>query len=248
MRTLFKLTLVELKLFFREPLTVVFTLALPLILLFVLGEVFGNVSDPHGQLYQGVGPMDFYAPAYVGLVIASIGVVGLPVHLAGYRERGVLRRLRASSISAWRILGSQVLVSFVIAAAGTALTMAVTSFGYDARLPHNPWLVAVTLVLSTLSFATLGVLLGALLPTARVAQLVGLLLFFLMMFLGGSGPPPEVLSGTLKDVAAVMPLTHVVKLVQGPWLDLGWKWAEFGIVSGILVVSATLAVRFFRWE
>lgn len=46
MRT-FALSWVELKLFLREPLTVVFSLALPLIILFVLGGVFGNeVAEP----------------------------------------------------------------------------------------------------------------------------------------------------------------------------------------------------------
>ena len=96
MRMLLKLTLVELKLFVREPITMVFTFALPLIFLFVLGGVFKNTPDP--DVYRGVGAMNYYTPAYIGLVIASIAVVGLPVHLTGYRERGVLRRLRASPI------------------------------------------------------------------------------------------------------------------------------------------------------
>ena len=93
MRTLLKLTWVELKLFVREPITMVFTFALPLIFLFVLGGVFKTTPDP--SVYRGVGPTDYYTPAYIALVIGSIAVVGLPVHFTAYRERGVLRRLRA---------------------------------------------------------------------------------------------------------------------------------------------------------
>ena len=74
MRMLLKLTLVELKLFVREPITMVFTFALPLIFLFVLGGVFKNTPDP--DVYRGVGAMNYYTPAYIGLVIASIAVVG----------------------------------------------------------------------------------------------------------------------------------------------------------------------------
>ena len=58
MRTLFKLTWVEIKLFIREPITVVFTLALPIIFLFVMGGVFGNTPNP--EIYRGVGAMDYY--------------------------------------------------------------------------------------------------------------------------------------------------------------------------------------------
>jgi ABC-2 type transport system permease protein len=109
---LLKLTWVELKLFVREPITMVFTFALPLIFIFVLDEVFGNTPDQ--TVYRGVGATNYYTPAYIGLVIASIAVVGLPVHLTGYRERGVLRRLRASPIPLWTIFGSQVLVSLLL--------------------------------------------------------------------------------------------------------------------------------------
>jgi ABC-2 type transport system permease protein len=66
---------VELKLFWREPVSVVFTLTLPLLILVVLGGVFGDTPDP--EFYRGVGPMTFYAPAYVGLVLGSIAVVVL---------------------------------------------------------------------------------------------------------------------------------------------------------------------------
>src|SRR4030067_3793664 len=119
MNPLPKLTWVEIKLFIREPITVAFTLALPVIFLFVMGGVFGNT--PNADIYRGVGAMDYYVPAYFALVIAAIGVVALPVHLTSYRERGVLRRRRASSISVWALLGSQLLGSFFIAVLGRIL-------------------------------------------------------------------------------------------------------------------------------
>jgi ABC-2 type transport system permease protein len=56
---------------------------------------------------SGVGGRNYYVPAYVGLVAASIGLIGLPVHLAAYRERGVLRRFRASNVPAYGVFGSR---------------------------------------------------------------------------------------------------------------------------------------------
>jgi ABC-2 type transport system permease protein len=53
-------------LFVREPMTVAFTLVLPLLFLFVLGGVFGNT--PNAKVYGGHGPLDFYVPAYIGMV------------------------------------------------------------------------------------------------------------------------------------------------------------------------------------
>ena len=70
----------------------------PLLFLFVMGGVFGNTPAP--AISRGFGPTNYYIPAYIGLVISSIGVISLPVHLTGYRERGVLKR-KAASVSDW---------------------------------------------------------------------------------------------------------------------------------------------------
>ena len=117
MQTLGRLSWIESKLFLREPLTVIFSLALPVIILFVLGGVFGNEADtdPGGTVvFRGVGAMTYYVPAYLALVVASVCVISIPTHLAGNRERGVLKRFHASSVDAWTVAGAEIVVAFVI--------------------------------------------------------------------------------------------------------------------------------------
>ncbi len=248
MRTLRKFAWIEMKLFIREPITVVFTFALPLIFLFVMGGVFGNTPDPEGAIYGGVGPMDYYVPAYIGLVMASIGLIGLPVHLTTYRERGILRRFRASSIPAWDIFGSQLIVSFAIAIIGGILLSVIALVTYDVNLPDSPGLVIPAFLLSIASFTALGILLGAILPTTRAAQGLGLILFFVMLILAGAGPPPEVMTEAMRWIGDLTPLRYVILLIQGPWLGFGWNVKASLVVSGFLLVSGFLAVHFFRWE
>jgi ABC-2 type transport system permease protein len=246
MRTLFKLTWVEIKLFIREPITVVFTLALPIIFLFVMGGVFGNTPD--SSIYRGVGAMNYYMPAYFALVMMAIGTVALPVHLTAYREQGVLRRFRASSFSVWAVLGSQLMVSFIIAIIGSLLVMGFGLLVYHPHLPVSPLLLAAAFVLGTTCFASLGFFLGAVLPSTRSAQGIGLLLFFIMMILGGAGPPPEVLTGAMRVVGDMTPIRYVILLLQDPWLGFGWPVSASLIVAGITVAAALLSARFFRWE
>ena len=248
MATLAKLTWVELKLFAREPVTMFFTFALPLIFLFVMGEVFGNTPEPDEDVFRRVGPMNYYTPAYIALVMSAIGLVSLPVHLAGYRERGVLRRLRASSVSLWAVFGSQVIVSFVIAALCAVLLTIAAVLAYDVILPRSIGWLLPAFVLGTICFAAMGVFLGALLPTGRAAQGAGLPLFFVMMLVAGAGPPPEVMTEAMQWIGDITPLRHVILLLQDPWLGLGWNWTASLIVVGFTVVAAAVSARVFRWE
>ncbi len=248
MNTLLKLGWVELKLFIREPITMFFTLVLPIMFLFVMGEIFGPDNQGGIEVYRGMGAMNVYTPSYIGLVMAAIGLFSIPVHLTSYRERGVLRRLRASSISTWKFFGSQLMVSFVVTIVCSIILVIFAFPIYNVITPESIILLIIAFTISTISFTAIGILLGAILTTSRAAQGIGLLLFFIMLMLSGAGPPREVMSEAMKYIGDVMPLTHVSILLQDTWLGFGWNWARFGIVAGFGVGATVIAYRFFRWD
>ncbi len=252
MRLLLRLAWLEAKLFVREPLTVIFTFAFPFFMLIVMAGVFGNeveLDDPEAlEAWAGVGPVDYYAPAYVALVIASIGVVALPLRLATYREWGVLRRYRAAGFPLYAVLGSQVLVTSVLVVMASAAIAFATHLFYGAEAPHAWVGVILAFVLGIVCFAAVGIALGALLPSARAAQGAGITLFFLMMMLGGAGPPRGVLSDGMRWMGNPLPLTHVVLTMQDPWLRGEWDVAASIVVGAFAAVATLVAARFFRWE
>lgn len=240
-------TRVELLLLLREPVTLVFALALPVVNIVVLGGVFGDQPDPTGQVFGGVGGSTYYTPAYVGLVAASVGLVSVPTQLAGYRERGVLRRMRAAGLPVAAMLGAQLAVGLALAAVGAVVVTAI-SFVTNAPLaPEDVLGVVVAFVVGSISLILLGILLGALLPTARAAQGAGVLLWFVLLILGGAGPPPEVLPRAMGAVGTVTPLRPVVLALQGPWFAGGWDLPALLALVALGAASwAIAAVRLRR--
>jgi ABC-2 type transport system permease protein len=240
MRTLVKLIWVELKLFAREPIAVVFAFAFPLVVLLVLAGVFGSEPDPE-NFGAGVSGIDYYVPGYLAVVIASIGLIGLPVHLASLRERGVLRRLRASSVSVMSVFGAQMAVNVAMAALGGAVLLVAASLVYDVHAPSSVAGVALAFGVGTLSFVALGFLLGSLAPTARAAQAIGLVLFFPMWLLSGAGPPRGVMTETMRQLSDVLPLTRVVTAIQEPWLGIGSNVPDLLLLSALFAAAVALS-------
>jgi len=248
-RALRKMTWLEVKLLLREPITLVFTFAFPLLVLVVLGQVFGNVPDPEQpEVFRGVGPMDYYLPGYIGLTIAATGLIALPVHLASYRERGVLKRFRASGISAGLVVAAQATVAALASVVGAVVLTILGFLAYDVHTPASPAGVLMGFVASLLCFGAIGVLLGAVLPSARAAQGVGLMLFFAMMFLSGTDGPREILGDVMRGIGEAFPLTHSFIVMQDPWIGFGTNLGRLAIVLGIAVAAGLAAVRAFRWE
>ncbi|NUQ54325.1 MAG: ABC transporter permease [Dehalococcoidia bacterium] len=240
------------KLFFREPMALIFSFAFPFFVMFILAGVFGNeidTEDPESlEVWRGVGPADYYVPAYVGIVMASMGLISLPLRLATYRERGVLRRFRAAGFPAGAIIISQVAVALGIAAVGAiAITVSSTLF-YGTQAPEMPLATLGAWLLGAGAFAAIGIFLGAILPTARTAQGGGLILFFMMMFISGGGPPRGALTDSMRTVSDFLPLTHVVLMLQDTWLGEGWNTSASAITAAFCAVTAAAGTLRFRWE
>jgi ABC-2 type transport system permease protein len=232
---------VELLLFVREPMTVVFALVMPVVFVVVLSGVFGDTPDPNGEVFRGVGGSTYYTPAYIGLAAASVGLIILPTHLAGYRERGVLRRIRAAGVPVTAVLLGQLAVTLALSVAGGVLVTVVAFLASTPEAAVDPWGVVVAGVVGALAFGLLGLALGALLPTARAAQGAGILLWFLVFMLGGAGPPPEVLPDAMSTVGDLTPLRPLIIALQDPWFGNGWNVGRLGVLVAIGAVSWAVA-------
>ena len=243
MRSLLRLATMELKLFLREPIVLTFVFAFPVLTVLVLGGVFDD-DDPN---FEGVLPSDYYVAAYIAVVIAAIGLVMLPVHLASYRERGVLRRFDVSRYPRWALPAAWILVAMVITMVAVTVLLVTGQLVYGLPRPDDVLGVAAGTLLGSFTFVSIGIVLGLALPSARSAQGLGMLLFFPFFLLGGAGPPPDAMGDSMKSISNAIPLTHVVRSVQEPWLDLGSPTGHLAVLAGLAVVATagwvTLAGR-----
>ncbi|MFN2608904.1 MAG: ABC transporter permease [Acidimicrobiales bacterium] len=243
MSTTFKLIRTELRLVLREPLVLAFVFAFPVVTVLVIAGSFG-ADDAHS--FSFVDPSQWYVASYLAVVIAAIGLVMVPVHLAGYRERGVLRRFAAAGFPRWSFAAAQLAVGVILTAVGSAVLLVVAGAVYGLPTVTSPVATGVAVLLGAVAFTSLGLVLGSILPTARAAQGIGLLLFFPSFLLGGGGPPPAAMSSTMRGVAKLLPLTHVTDSIRRPWLGLGGGGWDLAIVAGVLVGSALVWRRATR--
>jgi ABC-2 type transport system permease protein len=230
---LVRLLWTEIKLVLREPVVVIFVVAFPAMTVLILGGVFG----PNDPSFEGIDPSQWFVAAYLGVVIAATGLIMLPVHVAGYRHAGVTRRFRVSRFPPWALPLTQMLLGVVMIGIGLVVLMIVAHLSYGIPPIQDPATTAVGAVFGSLAFISLGVMLGSLFPTPRAAQGVGMLIFFPSFLLGGGGPPPDAMGPAMRTLSTWTPLTHVIRAVQEPWLDLDDPTGHLAVTAGLLVAS-----------
>jgi ABC-2 type transport system permease protein len=247
MRALGKLIVYQIKLYLREPIALFFTLAYAPMMLVLFGSIYGNEPS---EMFGGLGSVDVSVPAYVGLIIISVGLMSIPIATATSRESGVLRRFRVTPLSPAAYLASDVAVYFLMTLLGVGLLVVVGKFGYGMRFDGNWASVLAGFSLSSLALFACGYLIAGLAPTARIAQTAGMVIAFPMMFLSGATIPLQVLPDGVRAVSRFLPVTHVVTLMQGLWKGDSWSGhvSEAVILAAVLAAGVILAAKTFRWE
>jgi len=241
--TALRLTTTNLRLMAREPMVAVGLIGFPLATVLVLAGVFGQVPDPD---FGGVAPDQHYLAGYIGVVIAALGLITLPVHIATARELGVTRRFRASGVSAGAMVGSEILLGIVLGTVSVIVVLAAGSAVYGLRFPDNPVGVAGWYLAGLICFIAMGCAIGSLVPSARSAAALGNLIYVPMFLLGGGGPPRQVMTGVMSSLSDALPLSHVVGGLRLAWLgqtdDPHTIWWPF-LVAGVCVAIAMASTR-----
>jgi ABC-2 type transport system permease protein len=236
MTRLLALTPTELRLLVRDWTVLVFAFVFPPLVMLILAGVFG--TDPtKGFFWQN--PQHYYVAASVGVPVIALTLVGLPVTLASYRERGVLRRLEAFGVTPAQVVAAQAAVTavLVVIAVSAVLAVALPTYG----VPHvaHPAEAALGLAAGTLTLILVGVAVGLAAPSSRAAQAIGLLAFFPLYLLGGGGPPKGAMTGAMHSISNALP--SPIPAIADPWLGLSGLDAQLAVFA-VWAAAALLAI------
>jgi len=241
-----RLALVEGKLFLRERAALLGVFGLPVGLVVGFGLIPG-FGDPQKGLSDQIGT-EYIAAVGVGIVLASLGLTGVPMVIGQYRERGVLRRLGVTPVRPLTLLLADLTVWAAATLLSVAMVIAVVRFAFHVPVPVEPGWFVLSVVLGIASLFSVGLLAAAVAPTARGSAGIGWLLFFPNMFLAGIYFPTEEMSATMRQVGNFTPLGSALHAVRDSWMGIDPRPEYLGIMAAWALVAATLAARFFRWE
>ncbi len=247
MKSLLKMTWMEAKLFLREPVGAFFTLVFPLMMLFIFGFIYGNTPPP-GSDSQGA--IEALIPAFTAMVIGMAGLMPITITLATYRENGILRRLRTTPVSPLVVLAAQVVVVFAMTGLGVLLLVTAGKLVYNVRFEGNILSMLAGFTFGSLSFFGIGFILAGIMPTARTAQVVAMVLLYPMLIISGAAWPRELMPASVQGISTFLPLTYVVNLLRGLWVGEPWgiHLLDIGVLAGMLVLGIVISARTFRWE
>jgi ABC-2 type transport system permease protein len=234
----------EARLLVREIVPLLWGAGFPMVLLCVMGAFSHGPAKSLG----GFSLVAAYEPILIAFSCATFALQGLPAVIAGYRERGILRRLNATPVGAGRLLLAHLTVNLSVSLVATAGILIVGDAAFGVPLPGQPAGFILALVLTAAAMLTLGLFVASLARTGRVAGAVGTMIFLPLMFFAGLWTPQATMPAALRRAGDDTPLGAAVSALQHSMAGQWPSASGLAILAGYSVAFGLLAWRLFRWE
>lgn len=237
----------EMKLSLRGMDMFIFAICLPIIVLIMIGIIYGDKPAAPGTEYT------FLEQSFGALTTVSIcagGVMGLPLVVSDYRSKNILKRYKVTPVSPFMILLVQVTIYALYAAASFLFLYGTAALFFGYRFHGSLMTFLGGYVLVMVSMFSIGMMAGGIAPNTKIAGVIASILYFPMLVFSGATLPYEVMPAPLQKAADVLPLTQGIKLLKAASLgtDVNRVTIPIIIMLAVTAVCIAVSIKFFKWE
>jgi ABC-2 type transport system permease protein len=231
----------ERRMFWRNPTAAFFSFILPLLFLFLFGAIFSGDQKT----------LNVIVPGILGMSVMSTTFNALAMNITFLREEGVLKRMHGTPMPPVSYLGGVAANAVSNATVQVVIVVLAGRLFFGIGWPKDWIELAVFCVVGVSTLAALGVAFSHVIPNFDAAPAYTNIVFLPVIFISGVFYDVDNAPQFLRDVAQVLPLTHIIDglsaaLVTGA--PLADHAGDLAVVAAWGLVGAVLAVRGFSWQ
>lgn len=221
----------------RDPLNLAFGIGFPLVLLLLLSAIQKNVPFDLFEIQRLSPGIAVFGLSFMSLFSATL--------IAKDRTTSYLTRLFASPLSAKDYILGYATPMLPIAAAQSALCF-VASFFFGLRAGAGVLAAIAALIPAAALYIGLGLLTGSLFTDKQVGGICGALLTNVSAWLSGTWFDLDLVGGTFKKIAYLLPFAHAVDAGRAALsLDFSGVWPHLLWVAGYAAAASVAAAVVF---
>jgi len=208
------------------------------------------VPQPETLQTENLNFISYFVPSMLGLSVMQVGIFAA-IPLVADREKLILKRLAATPLRRWQLVGSNVLMRLLIALVQSVIIIGVGVLAFGVKITGPFPLSIVFIVLGAVTFLSLGYVVASFARTEDAANGMTSVIQFPMMFLSGTFFPIDSMPDPIQAVARVIPLTYLsdaLRQVMVGGAAFAPLWVCFAVLAAWLVVCLGIAARKFRWQ
>ncbi len=222
---------------------------------YILERVLAGVGDTGLEKRQVAGKglryVDWLIPGVLGMNMMFSSLFGVGYVIVRYRKNGVLKRLKATPLTAFEFLAAQVISRLWLIMAITVLVFIGTNMVVGFAMYGSYLSLLLVFALGAVCMISLGLLIASRTASEEFASGLLNVVSWPMVGLSGVWFSTEGMHPALQKLALALPLTHVTNAARRIMLDgagLAAISPELVTLAGMSVVLLVVGSLNFRWD
>lgn len=238
MKTFLILLKTESKLVIRSIDTLFFGVGFPAVVALCIGILMKD-----SEAFQ----TSFSAVSTIG--ICATGLMGLPLTIADYRHRKILKRYSVTPLTPMLILFAQFIINFVISLLSLVVVYFIMNLGFGFQFQGNAFMFMVSFTLISFALYGFGMMIASVSPNIKTANLLCTLAYFPIIFLSGTVIPYDVMPDFIQSIMNFSPLKIGIDLLNSYALQIPMD-IIFPVTCLIIIGSITtcISIKCFKWQ
>jgi ABC-2 type transport system permease protein len=208
------------------------------------------VPQPETLQTENLNFISYFVPSMLGLSVMQVGIFAA-IPLVADREKLILKRLAATPLRRWQLVGSNVLMRLLIALVQSVIIVGVGVAAFGVEITGSLLLAAAFVALGAMAFLALGYVIASFARTEEAANGMTSVVQFPMMFLSGTFFPIDQMPELLRAIARIIPLTYLADALRQVMVG-GAPFAPLYVCAAVLAAWLIgcffVASRTFRWQ
>lgn len=194
--------------------------------------------------------IDFLVPGIIAMTIMQLGIFGTAFAIVDAKQKGILKRVIATPVRPWQYVIGNMVARLCMSLMQAAILVIVARLVFDVHFQHWAWLVGL-IILGNIVFLSLGLFISGVAKTVETVPILGNLVVFPMLMLGGIFFPTTNLPDWLKIAVDKLPIALLADLMRST-VTYGKSFSEVYPsllwLAGWAVLALFLANHFFRLQ
>lgn len=203
-----------------------------------------NISGQSGRY------IDFLVPGIISMTIMQLGIFGTAFAIVDAKQKGVLKRVIATPVRPWQYVIGNMVARLFLSLCQAAILIIVARLVFDVHFQHWGWLAGL-IILGNVVFLSLGLFISGVAKTVETVPILGNLIVFPMLLLGGVFFPTTNLPSWLKIFVTKLPIALLADLMRNTVTysqTLKEVYQPLLWLVGWAVIALVLANKFFRLQ
>lgn len=230
---------IDLKIMFRIPLSIFFSIAYPILMMVIIMFSYGNISIGNGYYL-----IDKYFLIAIGMGILPIALISFPMWIGNSFENKSMERLNFFGVNTSKMFVGDVLAHFILAMISMAINILVAFLFWRLKLPSIGHFLSFILqyFIAIVIAMIIGGIFAYVFKNPQILMTLGLVVMFVLYMFCGVFISIDQMPQLFRNISSYLPIKYAMNDFFDIWtMEKFWD-KDFLLLSVVYLVISTIVL------